>query len=204
MDQSPKSSGPPPIDFVYRRPGDDTPKHQTSYRFALSRATPSKLSLNTCTHQTSSWITQITGQQRLQHLRTADVTTLQLLRTHLSPHLIHLPEFVPRGQPPPRITPWTSRISPCDLLNSTPPNLLPTADLPRGHPRVLVHQHACKVHLKFESRTFNGSCLAATEIAKRNQAPPQQVLLFPTCSTLSPTRSPTTPPLHSKPRYYCP
>ena len=66
MDESPKSSGPPPIDFVISRPGDDTPTHQAYAFYALTAAQTSELPMQKYPSRISHSFNRITGRKTLQ------------------------------------------------------------------------------------------------------------------------------------------
>ena len=170
MDESPKSSGPPPIDFVTGRLGDDTPKHQAHAFCATTTAQTSKLPTQKYMYRTSKWFNRITGYKSLKLHPSAGPTNPLECQYPTDLSTSHIPRSQPPGKPPPCLSRFSNRQTPHWL-----PLLLP--DLPPGststtkwYTHAYTHPFSRLSHKKFKSCTSLDSGLSAVAAAQECQA----------------------------------
>ena len=170
MDESPKSSGPPPIDFVTGRLGDDTPKHQAYAFCAQTTAQTSKLPMQKYMYRTSKWFNRITGYKSPQLHIFAGLTNPLEDHSPSGLPIAHIPRSHPPRKPPPCLSRISRRQMPLWL-----PLLLP--DLPPGSPitrkwcaHAHIHAFSRKDHKKFKSCTPLGSGSSAVATAHESLA----------------------------------
>ena len=166
MNESPKSLGPPPNDFVLSRSGVDTPTLNAFALYALAPAQTRMLPMQKYSTRISQWSTSITGQ-RLLKLSTSTVLTCTKYHHYLLDRLsTSILRSLPPEKPSPAFSTYPQRQHPPWRFLSLPGTNTWLPDLRGRFLRPSTNHNGRKTLWKFKLRTLHGCCLLAAASAK--------------------------------------